>query len=186
MTAPALRTYANAGTEISGDNLNTFQQTCNTFDDLRAFIGTTGIQVFARGRDAINDGYGGVFYWSGASTSADDDLDIIAPTGEDEGRWIRVVSGVSVALIGSATVDFPSCADGDMEAGDANITVTGAELGDFVLITASIALTADTFLFGTVSAANTVIPYIGNMSGGAVDMASCTVYALVFKRAAQS
>jgi hypothetical protein len=103
MTAPALRTFANAGTEVSGDNLNTFEQTCNTFDDLRAFVGTTGQQVYARGNAAVNDGYGGVFYWDGSSTGTDDDLNIIAPTGQTEGRWLRCANLNS--LYGSITND---------------------------------------------------------------------------------
>lgn len=89
MVAPALRTFANAGTEVSGDNLNTFEQTCDTFDDLRAFVGTTGIMVLARGNAAVNDGLGGVFYWDGASTGTDDDANIITPTGQTTGRWLR-------------------------------------------------------------------------------------------------
>lgn len=89
MTAPALRTYANAGTEVDGDNFNTFEQTCNLFNDLRAFTGTTGMQVFTRGRTSVNDGYGGEFYWDGTSAGTDDNLNIVAPTGATIGRWLR-------------------------------------------------------------------------------------------------
>lgn len=184
MSAPALF-VASTDAPISPDQFNTYVQSCNTFDDLRAFVGTTGQEVISRGRSAVNDGYGGLFYWDGSSTGTDDNLTIITPTGQTTGRWLRqgpYATGFEGIITGSATVNFPSCADGDMEPGDVNITVTGAAVGDWVELTASIALDAKTFLYGTVSAANTIIPYIGNMSGAPVNMASCTVYAKVTLR----
>jgi|10_taG_2_1085330.scaffolds.fasta_scaffold173829_2 hypothetical protein len=82
------------------------------------------------------------------------------------------------ALKGSATWDPSSIGDGDEQA--AGITVTGAELGDFVLASLSVdvddmALTAD------VTAANLVTVVLSNNTGGAKDLASSTVSVLVIK-----
>jgi hypothetical protein len=83
-------------------------------------------------------------------------------------------------LTGSATWDAGSIADGDMESKD--ITVTGAALGDFVLVSISID-NVDLTLTGTVTAANVVTATLANNTGGAVDLASCTVRAVVLPRA---
>lgn len=92
----------------------------------------------------------------------------------------RDLFGALVPLSGSVTWDAASIADGDMEAKD--ITVTGAALGDFVLVAPSIDIT-DLQLTGTVTAANTVSAVLSNSTGGAVDLASMTVYARVLPRA---
>lgn len=83
-------------------------------------------------------------------------------------------------ISGSATWDASSIADGDMESKD--ITVTGAALGDFVLVSLSID-NVDLTLTGTVTAADTVTATLANNTGGAVDLASCTVRAIVLPRA---
>lgn len=83
-------------------------------------------------------------------------------------------------LYGSATVNVASIGDGDADA--VPITVTGAALGDFVLVSAATALEAGLSLSGVVTAADTVSARILNNSGGAVDRASDTYYARVFKR----
>lgn len=90
MTAPSLKQYSQGNGSVDADNLNTFGQTCNTFNDLRAFVGTTGMQVFARGAVTVNDGEGGNFYWSASATASDDGSNVIAPTGAAIGRWLRV------------------------------------------------------------------------------------------------
>lgn len=92
---------------------------------------------------------------------------------------MRDLFGTLVMLDGSATWNAASIADGDMEAKD--ITVTGAALGDFVLVSPSIDVT-DLQLTGTVTAADTVTAVLSNSTGGAVDLASMTVYARVFTR----
>lgn len=84
-------------------------------------------------------------------------------------------------LTGSATWDAASIADGDEEAKD--ITVTGAALGDFVLVSASIDV-ADLSLVAQVTAADTVTAQLLNNTGGAIDLASMTVRVVVFPRAA--
>lgn len=91
----------------------------------------------------------------------------------------RDLFGTLIMLDGSATWDAASIADGDMEAKD--ITVTGAALGDFVVVSPSIDIT-DLQLTGSVTATNTVTAVLSNSTGGAVDLASMTAYARVIKR----
>lgn len=87
--------------------------------------------------------------------------------------------GTLVPLSGSATWNAASIADGDMEAKD--VTVTGAALGDFVLVAPSIDVT-DLQLTGSVTATNTVTVVMSNSTGGAVDLASMTIYVRVLPR----
>lgn len=93
--------------------------------------------------------------------------------------YTAIRASLAGLLTGSATWDAASIADGDMESKD--ITVTGAVLGDFVLCSLSID-NADLTLIGTVTATNTVTATLANNTGGAVDLASCTVRALVFSK----
>ena len=78
-------------------------------------------------------------------------------------------------LAGSATVDFGSIADGNEEATD--ITVTGAALGDIVMVSHSLDV-QDLQLTADVSAADTV-SVVASSSGDTVDMGSGTVRVLV-------
>lgn len=75
-------------------------------------------------------------------------------------------------LNGSETFDAGSIADGDKEVGE--ITVTGAALGDFVLVSFSLDV-ADLAITAAVTAANTVTYQLLNNTGGAIDLASGTV-----------
>lgn len=86
----------------------------------------------------------------------------------------------STFLFGSATYDAASLLDGAGATG--TVTVTGAALGDFVL---GISLGVDVqgmTVTGYVSAANTVSFRIQNETGGAIDLASTTVRAVVAKK----
>jgi hypothetical protein len=82
-------------------------------------------------------------------------------------------------LSGSVTWNPGSIADGDEEAKE--ITVTGAALGDFVLVSFSVDV-ADLVLSAQVTAADTVTASLANNTGGAIDLASGTVKAIVTKR----
>ena len=82
-------------------------------------------------------------------------------------------------FVGSATWDAGSIADGDEEAKE--VTVTGAALGDFALASLSIDI-ADLVLDAQVTAANTVTCILANNTGGAIDLASATIYVLVIKK----
>lgn len=92
MTAPALKVYVNGQQiTVSGDNLNTFQQTCNSVDDMRGFIGTEGAQVYMRGYTSPNDGGQGPFYWNVSGTGPDDSgVTNIVPNGASVGCWTRL------------------------------------------------------------------------------------------------
>src|SRR6185369_5850187 len=84
-------------------------------------------------------------------------------------------------LTGSATWDPASIAVGAKEA--KNFTVTGAALGDFVIVSFSLDL-LDLTLTGTVTAANVVTGVLANSTGGAVNLAAGTIRAVVTPKAA--
>ena len=69
------------------------------------------------------------------------------------------------------TIDFAEIASGAQEV--VQKTVTGAALGDFVIVTAD-ADQLDLVLSGYVSAANTVEVVASNLTGSAVNLASGT------------
>lgn len=69
-----------------------------------------------------------------------------------------------------ATIDFPSV-DTGAGATSSNITVTGAILGDFVLV-GPVIDTQGLQIFGWVSAPNTVVVRAVNNTGAAVNLAS--------------
>ncbi len=97
-------------------------------------------------------------------------------------KLVESLGGLLSSLLqGSATWDAASIADGDEEAKE--ITVTGAALGDFVIVSASIDV-ADLVLAGQVTEADKVTASLANNTGGAIDLASMTVRALVIPRAA--
>ena len=82
------------------------------------------------------------------------------------------------SLAGSATWNPGSIADGNEEA--TNVTVTGAALGDFCMVSFSLDV-ADLVLSGEVTASNTVTAVLANNTGGAVDLGSGTLRAKVIK-----
>lgn len=88
-----------------------------------------------------------------------------------------VLAGV---LSGSATYDTASLADG--AGATTTVTVTGAALGDFVLVSLGVDLQGIT-VTGYVSAADTVSVRIQNESGGTIDLASTTIRARVIPQA---
>lgn len=88
------------------------------------------------------------------------------------GLYVNDVSLASIVLNASAVVDVASLADGAGATSSA-ITVTGAALGDFVLISCSLDIQGMT-LTAWVSAANAVKFRMQNESGGTIDLASAT------------
>jgi len=58
--------------------------------DLKASVGTSGIQAIASGLTTPNDGNGGTFIWDAASVLADNGMTVIQVTGVTTGRWLRV------------------------------------------------------------------------------------------------
>lgn len=90
MTAPQLTNYIQGQGSVSGDQLNTFEQTCDNLTQLRLLIGAPGMQVFVRGFLVPQDGGGGEFYWNATSLGPDNGTTVIVPTGAATGAWIRV------------------------------------------------------------------------------------------------
>lgn len=83
-------------------------------------------------------------------------------------------------LIGTATYDAASLVDGAGET--TTVTVSGAALGDFVLVSLGVSVAGIT-VTGYVSAANTVSARVQNESGGTLDLASTTITAAVLPKA---
>ena len=92
----------------------------------------------------------------------------------------EIRASLAGVLSGSATFNAASLADGAGET--TTITVTGAVLGDYVIVSHGIDLQGIT-VTGYVSAANTVSVRVQNESGGTLDLASSTLRALVLPRA---
>lgn len=112
MPAPALAVQINGGSPVSGDNLNTYEQTCDNVAELRGFVGVTGVQVYIRGTTTANDGGQGPFYWNSTGTAPDDNgVTTIVPTGvgTNGGEWTRV----QFSAIGNLVIS-------------GNLTVTGS------------------------------------------------------------
>ena len=100
-------------------------------------------------------------------------------------RWLRQLYDFLQKLhlnrmyVAETTWDAGSIADGDEEAKE--ITVTGANLGDYVLASLSIDV-ADLVLSAQVTAAGTVTASLLNNTGGAIDLASATLYVMVIQK----
>jgi hypothetical protein len=86
---------------------------------------------------------------------------------------------ITKLLTGTKVFDWASLASG-ATALNTTVTVTGAALGDVVLgCSMSVAVPAGCFLQGQVTGADTVTVTLYNISGGAVDLASGTLRAVV-------
>ena len=92
-------------------------------------------------------------------------------TGSNQAELIAMLTALR-GLEASETFNAASIADGDEES--AEITVTGAVLGDFVLVSHSLD-TTDLAIVAVVSAADTVTYQLLNNTGGAIDLGSGTV-----------
>jgi hypothetical protein len=100
MTAPQLTRYIQGQGVVSGDQLNTFEQTCDNVVQLRALIGVTGMQVFIRGYVAPGDGGAGPFYWNATALGPDDGATVIVPQPGVPGAWLRLnISQTGVVAI---------------------------------------------------------------------------------------
>lgn len=109
------------------------------------------------------------------------DNTLTSSNGEVNGA-VRLVNADGTSLLlptltGSAVYDAASLADG--AGATTTVTVTGAALGDYALVSFGVDLQGMT-VTAYVSAADTVSVRIQNESGGAVDLASTTIRALVF------
>jgi hypothetical protein len=89
MVAPVNTSFVQGQGSVGADQLNSFTQTVLTAANLRAWIGVTGNTAFLQGIEAVGDGLGGLFYWDGAATAPDNNLNVIVPTGQFPGAWLR-------------------------------------------------------------------------------------------------
>lgn len=90
MTAPSLTAYVAGQGAVTADNLNSFEQTCDTIPQLRAFLGVPGVQVAVRGLAAPFDGGGGTFAWVSGSGYVDNNSTVIVPLGYVVGAWLLI------------------------------------------------------------------------------------------------
>lgn len=93
---------------------------------------------------------------------------------------VKIASGATLSklLTGSTTWDPPNLANGAVSS--ANVTVTGAAVGDYAVASLStLPNTNGWSISAFVSAANTVLVTIVNNTGGASDLASGTLKAMV-------
>lgn len=86
---------------------------------------------------------------------------------------------LTLALSGNKTHDFASVAS--LNTQTTTLTVTGAVVGDSVIVTPSTALEAGLIIYGYVSAADTVTIVASNASAGAIDPVSRTYYVSVLR-----
>jgi hypothetical protein len=84
-----------------------------------------------------------------------------------------------MGLFASASLDFPSVAAAGQQ--ELTITVTGAAVGDAVMLASPASLTAGLVATARVSAANTVTVRLSNITAGAIDPAAATWGARVIK-----
>lgn len=91
MTAPLLTVYQQGLGAVNADNLNTFEQTCDTITQLSGFVGTTGVMVSIRGLQTPGDGGGGPFWWNPNLVGATSDfVNVVVPNGAAAGGWVRL------------------------------------------------------------------------------------------------
>ena len=92
-------------------------------------------------------------------------------------------SAFSEVITYQGTLDLGDAAVGSGTFASADVTVPGAALGDFVLVSLGVD-TVDAVVRGAVTAANVVTVTLLNNTAGAVNLASTTVRIAVLKPAA--
>lgn len=86
----------------------------------------------------------------------------------------------SEVIVYTAAFNPGNAATGNGTFASSDITVPGAALGDFVMVSHQLD-PVDTYVCGAVTAANTVTVTVLNNTAGAVDLASATVRIIVLK-----
>lgn len=77
-------------------------QTFNTaLGDMKANIGTNGVQVSVNGLLTVGDDNPGFYRWDAASTVVDDGFKVISVSGVSIGRWTRVGNSNTIKLSGT-------------------------------------------------------------------------------------
>ena len=104
------------------------------------------------------------------------------PVKSDNGFIVGTgTAALTKLLTASATLDFPSIAA--VSQANLTITVTGAAVGDEVMLSLPAAPTAGIVFNAFVSAANTVTVRATNVTAGAIDPASATYGVIVLAAA---
>lgn len=81
---------------VTADFLNSLTQNVLNIATLRTFTGLDAMVVFVEGYVAPNDGGAGNFYYNASSTATDDSVNVVVPTGNVQGAWLRVTVAASV------------------------------------------------------------------------------------------
>lgn len=153
MTAPALASYSNGISQVSGDNLNTFTSWCVTAAQLRAFNPNPAVpnmQVFMQGYSAAGDGGQGNFYWNTVTGTDDGGLTTIVPNGSTAGCWSRLPN-------------FSPIYAPQTVANSGNVNLTAANVTNQVLL-----LTGGTTPTDTFPTASAIIGALSGVQSGAI------------------
>ena len=153
MSVPTNR-VANSGTGVvTGDQLNTYLQTDQTAAQLRAFVGTTGMEVALQGVTAPGDGWAGNFIWNVGSFTDDGHNTIVPPAAAGQGAWIRIPDYASVFEV-SGTLTTVTAVGSNMTVNNGTLNATGTLSAGVQTIVANMGIAGGTILHsGTVSLA---------------------------------
>ena len=154
MTAPALTSFSNGISQVSGDNLNTFSQWSVTTSQLKTFTPNPAVPnllVYLEGYSAVGDGGQGFFYWSTTTGTDDAGLTTIVPNGSTAGCWVRIPN--SSPTYTPQTVDNTS--------GNANLTA--ANVINQVMICKNGSTPTNTF-----PSASAIIGALSGMQAGSI------------------
>ena len=153
MSVPTNR-VANSGTGVvTGDQLNTYLQTDQTAAQLRAFVGTTGMEVALQGVTAPGDGWAGNFIWNVGSFTDDGYNTIVPPAAARQGAWIRIPDYASVFEV-SGTLATVTAVGANMTVNNGTLNATGTLTTGVQTIVANMGIAGGTILHsGTVSLA---------------------------------
>lgn len=155
MSVPALTVQIQGQGAVSADMLNTYQQTCDDYNDLLNFVGVEGMQVYMRGFSTPADGGQGVFYWNPNGVAADDGgITTIVPYSAGSGEWTRLNESIqgSLVLTGSLTVGTTLAVTGNFAVNTNKFTVAAATgntlIAGTLTVTGTTALNDDTAVDG--------------------------------------
>ena len=91
MTLPSLSVQQTGVGVVSADNYNTYVQSGgSTINNLKSFVGITGIILYVTGTSTISDGGQGFFYWNPSWTGSPDNVNTVQPANVVTGAWIRI------------------------------------------------------------------------------------------------
>jgi len=123
LTAPTPTTYIQGQGAVTADGLNTMVQTCANVAQALSVTGVPGMCLNLLGLSTPADGGQGLFYWNASTTTAGDNVSIIAPPGAGgTGAWVRIPNNGLSFLVPSG--------------GDDTILISNASANGTVFLTA--------------------------------------------------